>query len=391
MPSEPTIPLCEPHLAGREAEYLADCVATGWVSSTGAYVERFERELAAWLGGGVEAVALASGTAALHLALLAAGVGRGHEVVVPALTFIAPAFAVRYCGAWPVVVDVEPEYWQLDPAKTADFLESGCRPGPEGPVNRATGRTVRAILPVDLLGHPADLDAFAELGRRHGLAVIEDATESLGALYRGRPAGTLGDAACLSFNGNKLITTGGGGMLVTGDPAWARRVRHLSTQAKADPVEYVHDEVGYNHRLTNLEAAVGCAQLERISRHLAAKRAIARRYAAGLAGIPGIGLMPAAPWAEPSYWLYTVMVDEAACGLDSRRLMAALAGHGIQSRPLWQPLHQSPALAGSHAHRVEEAPRLHQQGLSLPCSVGLAPEDQERVIAAIRNSAAVPR
>jgi dTDP-4-amino-4,6-dideoxygalactose transaminase len=152
-------------------------------------------------------------------------------------------------------------------------------------------------------------------------------------------------------------------------------------------VEYVHDEVGYNHRLTNLEAAVGCAQLERISRHLAAKRAIAERYAAGLAGAPGIGLMPAAPWAEPSYWLYTVMVDEAACGLDSRRLMAALAGHGIQSRPLWQPLDQSPALAGSHSHRVEAAPRLHRQGLSLPCSVGLAPEDQKRVIAAIRGLA----
>jgi len=337
------VPLCVPHLGGREGEYLADCVDTAWVSSVGAYVNRFEEAMAQRLGAG-HAVAVTSGTAALHLALLAAGVEPNDEVLVPALTFIAPAFAVRHAGAWPVVMDVEPDYWQMDPAKTADFLARECVVKGGVTVNRATGRRVSAMVPVDLLGHPADMDALMDIAGRHGLMVIEDATESLGALYRDRPVGTLAHLACLSFNGNKLITTGGGGMVMTDREQWAERVRYLSTQAKDDAVEYVHGAVGYNYRLTNIQAAMGCAQLERMDGHLAAKQAIAARYSDRLGDVPGLAAMPAAEWARPVHWLYTIMVDEAGFGMDSRALMHRLERENIQTRPLWQPLDQSPAL-----------------------------------------------
>jgi perosamine synthetase len=380
-----SIPLCEPFLGGREWQYVKDCLDSGWVSSVGRYVTRFEDEVAAWLGARA-AVATVNGTAALHIALQLAGVDENDEVVVSALTFIAPANAIRYLGAWPVFIDAEPRYWQMDVDKLADFLTRDCRWQRGGLFNTHTGRRVRALLPVHILGHPVDIDPLLELAARFELPVIEDATESLGADYRGRRVGRLAHAACLSFNGNKLITTGGGGMLVTDDERWARRARHLTTQAKDEGVEYEHQEVGYNYRLTNLQAAMGVAQFERLGAHVEAKQRVARAYAEALRDVPGIECMRQAPWARAAFWMFTALVHPRTFGLTSRGLLGELAAAGIQTRPLWQPLHQSPAHRGAYAGDCSVAERLHRQALSLPCSVGLSEEAQAQVVARITEA-----
>jgi perosamine synthetase len=381
-----TIPLCEPHLGGHEWKYVKECLDTGWVSTVGRFVTRFEQEAAARLGAR-HAVATVNGTSALHIALLLAGVGRDDEVLVPTLTFIAPANAVRYTDAWPVFIDAEPRYWQMDIQKVSDFLAHDCRFVHGALRNRHTGRRVRALLPVHVLGHPVDMDPLLAIAARYDLQVIEDATEALGARYRDRavgcPLGPGSHVACLSFNGNKLITTGGGGMLITDDEALARQARYLTTQAKDDPVEYVHHEVGYNYRLTNLQAALGVAQLERLDAHVDAKRRIACAYAAAFDDVAGIEVMREASWARSAFWMFTVLVHARLCGVTSRRLLAALAETGIQTRPLWQPLHLSPAHRGAYAVDCSVAERLHRQALSLPCSVGLSDDAQAEVVSTV--------
>ncbi len=382
------IPLCAPRLDGNEARYLAECVESGWVSSAGPFVERLEAALAG-LVGVPEAVATSSGTAALHLALCVAGVEAGDEVLVPALSFVAPANAVRYVGALPVFLDAEPTHAQLDPAALARFLEERCVRSRCGLRNRETGRRVAALIAVHVLGHPVDLDAILELARGAGLVLIEDAAEALGAHYRGAPIGSFGDLACFSFNGNKTVTAGGGGMLVAADPEQARRARHLSTQAKRDPVEFVHDAVGFNYRLSNLQAAVGCAQLERIDELLADKRRVARGYARALADVPGIVAFREADWARSSHWLTGVRVVEERFGMPSRGLLAWLDARGIETRPLWQPLHRSPAHAGSSGPPCPVAERLARETLCLPSSCGLAASELEYVAGAIRAASRV--
>lgn len=380
-----SVPLSVPEIRGNEWTYIKDCLDTNFVSSVGPYVDRFEAEVARYLGAPY-AVATINGTAALHVALHIAGVRQDDEVLVSALTFIAPTNAIRYVGAWPVFVDAEPTCWQMDPRCVVEFVERECRWTDGQLRNRETGRTVRAILPVHILGHPVDMDPILEVARRFNLVVIEDATEGLGARYRGRAVGTLGDVACLSFNGNKLMTTGGGGMLVTGNEDWARRAKYLTTQAKDDPVEFIHNEIGYNYRLSNLQAAMGVAQLEQLDAFIGAKRRIAAKYAEALSGVRGISSMPEAAWADSVYWLYTVLVDESRYGLTSRQLMAELASSGIQTRPLWQPGHRSPAHMVATRRECPVADRLHQTALSLPCSVGLTEEDQARVLEVVTST-----
>ena len=386
-PAEARIPLCVPEIAGDEWRYVKDCLDSGWVSSAGAWVERFEAAFAARLGAG-QAVAMVNGTAALHVALSVAGVRPGDEVLVPSFTFIAPANAVRYAGAWPVFVDAEAKTWQMDPARVVDFLERQCDWIGGELRNRATGRRLGALLPVHVLGHPVDMAPVMAAAEKFGLPVIEDAAESLGATYRGRPVGGLAQIGCFSFNGNKLMTTGGGGMLVTDDPALAKRARYLATTAKDDPAEGVHGAVGYNYRLTSLQAALGCAQLDRLEHLLGAKRRIAARYGEALAGLPGIGVMPEAQGAESAFWLYSIRVDEPAAGISSRALRAWLARAGIETRSFWQPLHLSPAHAGAPCLGGAVAERLYREVLSLPCSCGLTPDDQERVVAAVKAALA---
>jgi len=381
------IPLSEPRLAGNEWKYVRDCLDSGWVSSAGAYVERFEKEFAGAVGAR-HAVAVVNGTAALHLALLVAGVRPDDEVLVSTLTFVAPANAVRYVGAWPVLVDAEPRTWQMDPERVVDFLVRRCDWSGGVLRNRATGRRVSALLPVHILGHPVEMAPLIEAARKYNLRLIEDASESVGARYRSAMVGSLGDIACFSFNGNKVITCGGGGMVVTDREEWAAKARYLSTQAKDDPVEYDHHEIGYNYRLTNVLAAIGCAQLEQLPEYLRRKREIAAAYREALGDVPGLAAMPEAPWAESACWLYTVLVDPAEYGRTSRQLLAQLRDRGIESRPLWRTMHRLRAHAKSEALGGAVAERLTECALSLPCSVGLTAAQQQRVadiVAALRQ------
>lgn len=383
--SDGFIPLSTPEIRGNEWKYIKECLDTGWVSSGGAFVDRFEKELAGYVGAKY-AVSTINGTAALHIALMVANVEPDDEVLIPTLTFIAPANAIRYVGAWPVFMDIESNYWQTDPQKVVDFLNSECRWRNGELRNKTTGRRIRAILPVHILGHPVDMDQILDVARKYSLVVVEDATESLGASYKGQKAGRLGDIGCFSFNGNKIITTGGGGMIVTDNEVWALKAKHLTTQAKKDPVEYIHDEMGYNYRLTNILAAMGCAQLESLDLFISAKRNIASAYRDALSDVAGVTFMREALWAFSIYWMYTVLIDEELCGIDSRGLLRRLEEEKIQTRPLWQPLHRSKLYDKCQSYRVETADEVHRRALSLPCSAGLSNRDLDRVINAVREA-----
>ena len=378
------IPLSVPELRGNEWKYIKECLDSNWVSSAGPFVERFEESLADYVGAR-HAIAASTGTAALHIALLVAGVQPDDEVLVSDLTFIAPANAIRYVGAWPILVDAEPRNWQMDTGRVLGFLEGECDWIDGKLVNRATKRRVKAILPVHILGHPVDVDPILEAAEKYQLAVIEDATESLGAQYKGRNVGNLGHVGCFSFNGNKIITTGGGGMLVTNDPVVAARAKYLTTQAKDDPIEYRHNEIGFNYRLTNIQAAMGCAQMELLDEFVEIKRNIARSYAAGLARVEGITTMTEVSHARSAYWLNTVLIDEAKYGEDSRTLMRRLGSQGIQARPLWEPLHKSLAHQSAQIIGNQVAEDLNRRALSLPSSVGLSDEQLAIVVDAIAN------
>jgi perosamine synthetase len=290
-------------------------------------------------------------------------------------------------GAHPIFIDSEPNYWQMDAERLKHFIEERCRWQNEELRNRRTGRRVRAILPVHVLGHPVDMEPIIEIARRYKLMVIEDATEALGSKYKGQMVGTLGDIACFSFNGNKIITTGGGGMIVTNNRALADRARYLSTQAKDRSKEYVHHEIGYNYRLTNIQAAMGCAQLECLPEVIKSKRQIAERYNLALAGIPGLKLMPEAEWAISNLWLYTIQIDRDVFGMDSRKLISLLEEANIEARPLWQPLHMSKAHLTSLKYDNPVSEQLYREALSLPCSSNLTEEQQQFVIERIKDAA----
>jgi perosamine synthetase len=386
----PFLPLCVPEIQGNEWQYIKECLDTNFVSSVGPFVDRFEKELAARVGTRY-AVATVNGTAALHIALLVAGVQPDDEVLVSTLTFIAPVNAIRYVRAWPVFMDAEPDYWQMDLQKVATFLEHECRWVNSELLNKMTGRRVKAILPVHILGHPVDMNPVLEMARKYNLTVIEDATESLGARYENCLVGHLGDIACFSFNGNKIITTGGGGMVVTDNEVWAHKAKYLTTQAKDDAVEFVHGEIGYNYRLTNIQAAMGCAQLELLDEYITAKRRIAATYTEAFKDVPGIVPMREATWATSIFWMYTVLVDANQYGMDSRALLHKLQAAKIQTRPLWQPAHRSPSQIGMQAYRCEVADWLNRKALSLPCSVGLKSSEQGRVIEHIQAARSVWR
>lgn len=385
-PPEGSVPLSVPVLGGNEWTYVKECLDTNWISSAGPFVEKFERIVAERLGVR-HAVATVNGTSALHLALHIAGVGTGDEVVIPALTFIATANAVRYTGAVPAILDVEANYWQLDTDRLAEFLQEECGVFDGVLRNRTSGRRVAAIMPVHVLGHPCDMDKILHLAEQYGLPIIEDAAEGLGTLYKGRAVGTFGLMAALSFNGNKIISCGGGGMLVTDNDVLAKRARYFSTQAKDDDRAYIHKAVGFNYRLTNIQAAIGVAQMEQLDHHLDAKRQIAAVYLDGLRDIPGLSFMKEADWAKNTWWLSTILVDPDRFGMNNMDLLRQLQKDNIQSRPLWQPMHQSPSQKGAYVHRIEQADRIHVQALSLPSSVDMDRVSQQRVIDCIRSSA----
>lgn len=371
---EGRIPLAEPSIGGNAAAYLAECLATNFVSSVGPFVERFEREFAEVVGAR-HAVACSSGTAAIHLALRVLDVGPGDDVLVADLTFVASVNPITYVGARPILVDAEAATLNQDPALIVAELERRAAAGERQPA---------AIELVHLVGHPAAIEEVVSAAERHGIPVIEDASEALGARYTqgrhsGRHVGTIGVLGAFSFNGNKLITTGGGGMIVTDDEALARRARHLSTQARLPGLAYDHDEVGYNYRLSNIAAALGVAQLEELDRLLGARRDIARRYDAALAGLDGIHAAPRAPWADPSFWLYTATLDDPDPNRRDR-IIAALGADGIEARPIWRPIHQTRLYSGAARLGGDVADRIFVSALCLPSSSSLTRDDQDRVI-----------
>jgi perosamine synthetase len=356
-----------PVLAGNEHAYVLDCLQSTWISGHGAYVGRFEAAFRQFCSA-EHAVSCSTGTAALHLALLALNVGADDEVLVPALTFVATANAVAYCGAHPRFVDAEPTTWNLDPSLLAA---------------RITRRT-KGIIVVHLYGHPVDMAPVLSVARRHGLFVIEDASEAHGAQYRGRPVGTLGDAATFSFAGNKTLTTGEGGMVVTGDPTLAANVRRLKTQGMDPHRRYWFSSIGFNYQLTNVAAAIGLAQLEMAGWHVQRRRQVASWYREALEGVQGITLQAEQPWARHAYWMVTLLVDEALGDRDV--LMARLAEHGIETRPVFYPLHTLPPYR-SDADRISYpvADRIARTGLSLPTWGGLTREDVTYVVERLRE------
>ncbi len=383
------IPLSVPQFGGREWRYLKECLDTGWVSSAGPFVERFEQAVAAYVGAPY-AVAVVNGTAALHTALQVVGVKPNDEVLVSDLTFIAPVNAIRYCQAHPIFVDANPSTWHMDVEKIDRFLTQGCEIRRQTCYNRSTGRPVRAILPVHILGLACEMDRIMELARRFSLRVVEDAAEALGVRHQGRHVGTVGDVGVFSFNGNKIITTGGGGMLVTNDPHAASHARYLTTQAKDDEEEHMHHTVGYNYRLSNIQAALGLAQLEQLDRFITRKRRIARAYEAALRDVDGLTLMPTPPDVEPTYWLYTILLGEGTSLAARQAFVKALAAQGIGARPLWHPIHALAPYRHEQAVEVEHAVRLYERGVSLPSSVGLRDAELQRCVAVVRQLLTTP-
>lgn len=357
-----------PSLGAAEAANLEACIAEGWVAARGRFVAEFEEEFATYHGA-ENAASTVNGTAALHLALVELGIGRGDDVIVPALTFIATANAVRYVHASPVFADVDPEAYGLDAASVAACI----------------GPNTKAVIAVHLYGHPVDMDPIQELAAEHGIAVIEDATEALGSRYRGALCGTLGDIGCFSFNGNKVITSGGGGMLLARDPQRLAHLRHLSLQAPIRGREYLHDEVGYNYALSNLHAAVGVAQFGRLDEMIARRRRIAERYAEGLQDVEGLRFSGETEWATSNFWLMSVLIDQDLYGESRTEVMQRLDDAGVDSRPFFSPLAALPLYREFRHADLSTTERLHAQGVCIPSSATLEEADQDRVIDLLRN------
>jgi perosamine synthetase len=377
------IPLSEPVLQGRELEYVTDCLRSGWVSSNGEYIGRFEDTLADYVGVR-HAVACNCGTSALHVSLLLSGVRADDEVIVPAVTFIAPVNAVRYVGASPVFIDCD-EYCCIDVDGVRSFLTEECTVVDGATINRGSGRRVAAIIPVHVFGTPADMDPILQLARDNGLAVVEDASEALGSRYRDRMCGALAPVACLSFNGNKIVTSGGGGAILTDDDALAEGARSLTTQAKEAGIEYLHHRVGYNYRMNNVLAALGLAQLETIDDRLAIKRDNFALYEQVLATTRVGGLLGQPSWSDANRWFYAYTCVGAKA---KEELLNACIAADIQARPLWYPNHLQRPYADMQAYGVDRAQWFYDRLVNLPCSVSLTPDEIGQVAAVIEATQA---
>ncbi len=363
--------LSAPDVGELEQEYVLEAMRSGWVAPAGPDLTALEKEMADRVGV-AHAVATSSGTAALHLALVSLGVGAGDVVVVPTMTFVASANAVCYTGAAPCFVDVD-RFGNLDP----ELLESAM-----ASLTRA-GRHVRAIMTVDLLGRCADYEQIDRIAERYGVPIVEDAAEALGATRAGRAAGSFGDAAVLSFNGNKVMTTSGGGMLLTDRPQLAEHCRHLSTQARENVVHYEHRELGYNYRMSNILAALGRAQLSRLDSMIARRRAIRRRYEKAVSSVAGVEVFAGESDEADNCWLTSLVVDQALSGFYAAELADHLESHDIECRPLWKPMHMQPLFAEAEAFISGNAEDLFRRGITLPSGSGLTDPDVARVCAAV--------
>ena len=362
--------LHEPEFGGNEWTYVRETIDTGWVSSSGSYVDRFE-EMLAERTGVARVIATSNGTAALHLSLLLAGVRPGDEVLTPALTFVATANAVTYCGAIPHFVDATELTLGIDPGRLEAHLARVADAVGGQLVNRHTGRPIRAALPMHTFGHPVDLDPLLELCERSGIVVVEDAAESIGSTYKGRHTGSFGAIGALSFNGNKTVTTGGGGAVLINDPELGALAKHLSTQAKVpDRWEYVHDAIGFNYRMPNINAALGCAQLEQLDGFLADKRRLAGRYADAFRSVGGVSFFVEPPFAMSNYWLNAVLIDSPDLA-QRDAVLAATNDAGFMTRPAWRLMHRLPMYADAPRDDLMVAEDLERRLVNIPSSARL--------------------
>ncbi len=359
-----------PTLGGNAWDYVKECIDTGWVSSAGAYVTRFEQLLAEFTGA-KHAVAVVNGTAALHVALLLVGVERGTDVLIPSLTFVATANAVAYCGAMPHFCDVEERTLGMDAGRLGTYLREIAEHRGGKCWNRRTGRRISAVVPMHTFGHPVDLEALLAVAERWGLPIVEDAAESLGSYYRNQHTGTFGRLGILSFNGNKIVTTGGGGAILTDDEELARQARHITTTAKLPHAwEFVHDQAGFNYRMPNLNAALGCAQLEQLPDLLASKRRLAERYREVVEKIEGVKVMCEPEGSKSNYWLNAILLDQP--DLTTRdRLLEALNAAKLQSRPIWMPMHRLAMYRECPRMELDVTEQLAQRVVNVPSSAGL--------------------
>lgn len=382
------VPLSVPNFEGNELKYVQDAVAQGWVSTGGAYILKLEEMLARFLGT-PQTVACQSGTAALHLALRECGVGHGDLVLVPTLTFIAAVNPVRYQCADPVFLDCDDSLC-LDPVKLRAFCREECTWTGDGLFHKKDGRQVKAIVVVHVFGNLADMDAIMDVAAEYRLPVVEDATEALGSRfltgrYAGRLAGTIGDFGAFSFNGNKIITTGGGGALAAREEEKLRHIRYLSTQAKDDGLFYIHHEIGFNYRMTNLQAAVGVAQMEELPEFLRRKEKNYQYYRLAFAGYEKARLLPFRPQTEPNYWFYSLAISPGQEKPNLREIIAALQEKGVQTRPLWGLIHEQKPYAGATAYRIDRAYEYSARVLNIPCSTQLTKEDAAYVVEAVKQ------
>ena len=373
------IPLSVPNLSGNEWTYIKECLDTNWVSSVGSYVTLFEKNVAQYCGA-KHAIAISNGTSALHISLMLAGVERDDLVILPNITFVASANAIKYTGADPILIDVEADTWQMKLSLLTHFLQKETTIINKQCIHKASKRIIRCIMPVHIFGSMCDMDTLLDIATKYHLSIVEDSTEALGSTYKGKHAGTFGKLGCLSFNGNKIITTGGGGIILTDDDVLAKKAKHLTTQAKADPQEYYHDEVGYNYRLVNILASMGVAQMEQLDGFIARKKEITALYDRELANIKGFENQKITPSVSANHWLYTVRLPK------QKELLAKFREHKIEARPFWVPMNQLPAMSGDwYVSQGDVSDDIYKNCLSLPCSTNITDAEILEVVAVIKS------
>ncbi|MEP6615538.1 MAG: LegC family aminotransferase [Ginsengibacter sp.] len=371
--------LSGPNIAGNEWKYVKECLDTGWVSSVGAYVEKFEKMTSEFTGAKY-AVATSSGTTALHMCLVLNDIKSNDYVIAPNITFVATINSIKYTGASPILMDIDEETWQMNLDLLEEFLENETSTGNDGLVYKKDGRKIKAIMPVHVLGNMCDMDRLLHLAEKYKLLVIEDSTEALGSYFKGKHAGTFGILGTFSYNGNKIITTGGGGMIITDDETLAKRARHLTTQAKSDSFEYMHDEVGYNYRLVNTSAAMGVAQMELLPGFLLRKKEIINYYKERLENLGDIGFQKVCKTVEPNWWMPTLMSGK------QRNILKILNENKMQSRPFWVPMNQLRMYAGDvYFNHADVSGKVYQKCLSIPCSTNISEAEMDGVCNKIKE------
>ena len=371
--------LSGPNMGGNELKYVTECITTGWVSSVGSFVDDFEKMTAAYASTKY-AVATSSGTTALHICLILAGVDNNDIVITPNITFIATLNSIKYTGATPVLIDTDASNWQMDLNLLEEFLVNETEQKDNVCYHKASGKRIPIIMPVHVLGNICDMDKLMNIAAKHNLIIIEDSTEALGSYYKGKHAGSFGLMGTFSYNGNKIITTGGGGMIVTNDEALAKKAKHLTTQAKSDPFEYMHDAIGYNYRLVNVAAAMGVAQMEQLPSFIARKKEIIEFYKKELQGVGDIKFQEVSSDVNPNWWLPTIFTSK------QKEVLKVLNDNKMQSRPFWVPMNQLPMFANDlFYNKNNQSDFVYKHCLSIPCSTNISNEELRGVVEKIKS------